>query len=95
MAKSRDLGLYCSKLDTALSLPVLTTFTEIVDPLPSATKLQPWPRKLVSFVEELHGGCASAVQPPAHDLCLQFRAASSEPLIAPRMRYESRMAVLR
>lgn len=95
MAKPPDLGPYCSNLDTVLSFPVLTAFTEAVDPLPSATKLQPWPRKLVSLVEELHGGCASAVQPPAHDLCLRFRAASPEPLIASRTRYESQMAFLR
>lgn len=95
MAKSRDLGLYCSSLDTILSLPVLTAFTETVDPLPSATKLQPWPRKLVSLVEELHGGCASDVQPPAHDLCLQFRAAFPELFITSCAHYESQIAFLR
>lgn len=72
MAKSRDLGLRCSNLDTVLSLLVLTAFTEIVDSLPPAMNLQPWPEKLASLVEELLGGCAFAVQPSDHDLCPQF-----------------------
>lgn len=82
-------------LDTILCLPVLTAFIETADSLRQAANLQIWPRKLISLVEELRGGCASAGQPPADDLCLQIRATTPEQRITPGTHYEGQMAFLR
>lgn len=71
IANFRNLGLYCSNTDTFLSLPVLTAFTESVEPLQSTTNLQPCPMKLGNFVEERLGGWVSVVQRSNPSLHLQ------------------------
>lgn len=71
IAKFRNLGLYCSNTDIFFPLPVLTAFTESVEPLQSTTNVQSCPMKLGSFVEQRFGGWVSVVQRSNPSLHLQ------------------------